>query len=1037
MSLSAQLFGRDSFIHRATNVLGLGIPGWLDRKFGPKDAETPSPTIPTVQDSAYGNPIPRFYGTIGVSGNVIWLKGGKLDVTTKKKSGGKGGQSTAQTTYSYFATFALALGEGPIAGIRRMWCGDKLIYNASSDDLETIIASNQTAKGWKLYLGTDDQQPDPDIQADKGVENTPAYRGLAYIKFKKFALKDYGDSLAGSQFKVEVVTVSSYGTPTLKRVSAASDINQTNFGTNGQVIRTYSGNPSSGNATFGLIEHYPSTQLRLGNITRPVGYRGNTSVTRVVGAKDFFVGDDRNSFLADSTAWSTTSFGATWLDFQAIVTPDILYVKARNFIGGVLKIVIIRRNPPIGEPATVEVPLTDAQSMCIGDDAFLYAVSWSTIYRIDPISGAVLSSAAISPAHSFGSDGAFCWYFEGKVWATSVSSDPNAYYLQSFSPSTGAQIENFSMPSMNALPGRGVPFVIFERVIFTAFLEGNSGIAYSTLPLFGAEKQTLASVITSECELSSLLSAADIDVSMLTQQVTGYRIAGGSIRDNIEPLRAAYPFDARMHGFKLQFLPRGQSSMGSVPWGDLAATDSDEIGDSLPYDREMDTQLPAKITAKGISANREYADSSQTYERIGTSAVNSETIDLGLVLSDDEIAQIAEKICELRWQERQAFSLTLPPTYQALEPGDVLTVTSKFGIFELRFTEVSIGSNGIVECKASLNNAALYTSNAVGASSPPPVGTVPLDGPSILMLLDIPTVDETVQNEPGFVGVMTSPGASWPGGVAIRSNDNGQTWQDLQAFVAKGSLGVAQNKLNTSTCTVIDLSVLNVSFISGEPESITRDQMLAGAHYVAYGADGRWEIMRFQNAVLQTDGTYNLSGFVRGEKGTEWATGTHAAGDYLVLLEDPDNAFIGSPVEAIGLQRLYRGVTSGASLDSATDIPFTYRGVNLECLSPVYAKGSRDVSSNFSGTFTRRSRLTNTWWINGVVAPVGEASESYEIDVMQGSTVKRTISATSPAWSYSAANQTTDFGSPQSSITFRIYQLSATAGRGYPLEVTL
>jgi hypothetical protein len=56
---------------------------------------------------------------------------------------------------------------------------------------------------------------------------------------------------------------------------------------------------------------------------------------------------------------------------------------------------------------------------------------------------------------------------------------------------------------------------------------------------------------------------------------------------------------------------------------------------------------------------------------------------------------------------------------------------------------------------------------------------------------------------------------------------------------------------------------------------------------------------------------------------------------------------------------------------------------------------------------------------------------------MDGSTVARTITATTPTFAYSAADQTTDFGSAQASITFRIYQLSATVGRGYPLEVTL
>ncbi|MCY1359946.1 hypothetical protein D9M69_465510 [compost metagenome] len=56
---------------------------------------------------------------------------------------------------------------------------------------------------------------------------------------------------------------------------------------------------------------------------------------------------------------------------------------------------------------------------------------------------------------------------------------------------------------------------------------------------------------------------------------------------------------------------------------------------------------------------------------------------------------------------------------------------------------------------------------------------------------------------------------------------------------------------------------------------------------------------------------------------------------------------------------------------------------------------------------------------------------------MSGASVKRTISVSSPAFAYTAADQVTDFGSAQSTITFRIYQLSEVVGRGYPLEVTL
>ncbi len=92
MSLSATLFGRDSAIFRITNVLGLGSPGWLDKKFGAPETEGPRLEDLSVQTSTYGTDIPRLYGTVAMSGNLIWLENGKLkEVVKKKKSGGKGG----------------------------------------------------------------------------------------------------------------------------------------------------------------------------------------------------------------------------------------------------------------------------------------------------------------------------------------------------------------------------------------------------------------------------------------------------------------------------------------------------------------------------------------------------------------------------------------------------------------------------------------------------------------------------------------------------------------------------------------------------------------------------------------------------------------------------------------------------------------------------------------------------------------------------------------------------------------------------------
>jgi hypothetical protein len=46
-----------------------------------------------------------------------------------------------------------------------------------------------------LYPGTQDQDPDPEIQANEGAENTPAFRGLIGAVFKNFPLANFGNRI--------------------------------------------------------------------------------------------------------------------------------------------------------------------------------------------------------------------------------------------------------------------------------------------------------------------------------------------------------------------------------------------------------------------------------------------------------------------------------------------------------------------------------------------------------------------------------------------------------------------------------------------------------------------------------------------------------------------------------------------------------------------------------------------------------------------------------------------------------------------------
>ena len=65
----------------------------------------------SFQTSTYGAFIPRVYGTVAIHGNVFWLKGNSLTESSSTSSA-KGGPEV--TSYSYSATFAVGLCQGPI-----------------------------------------------------------------------------------------------------------------------------------------------------------------------------------------------------------------------------------------------------------------------------------------------------------------------------------------------------------------------------------------------------------------------------------------------------------------------------------------------------------------------------------------------------------------------------------------------------------------------------------------------------------------------------------------------------------------------------------------------------------------------------------------------------------------------------------------------------------------------------------------------------------------------------------------------------------
>ena len=143
-----------------------------------------------ITSATEGAVIPRLYGRMRMGGNIIWATDFREETKTTTQGGGKGGGGgkVKTTEYLYYACFAVALCEGPITGIGRIWADGKPM------DLSGVT--------WRWYPGDEAQTADPFIAAKMGAANTPAYRGTAYVVFEELALSTYGNRLPQLSFEV-------------------------------------------------------------------------------------------------------------------------------------------------------------------------------------------------------------------------------------------------------------------------------------------------------------------------------------------------------------------------------------------------------------------------------------------------------------------------------------------------------------------------------------------------------------------------------------------------------------------------------------------------------------------------------------------------------------------------------------------------------------------------------------------------------------------------------------------------------------------
>lgn len=1013
-----------------------------NRSYGPRLDEL------RVSGTEYGGGIAWVAGAPRVAGDLIWASDRREIVTTEEA--GKGGGSS-YTSYTYEIDAMYLLADQPGAIVTRCWDNGKLIWtNLASADDASRIASELTEK-WRritVYDGADAQLPDPTYEA--AVTNAPAYTRRLCVFIEGLQLGSSG-SLPNLTFEV---ASSGDTNPNFERRVAVPD-------TGKQFADLYAaglGKPAilamqptvrvgvlSSNTVYvfdadgvfsevatrtGEESHYPDAEGSnwLGVSSYPVGLLGGLPVRAMK------LGTALNAATSPANHLAAGWKNALDVDIGFAHELTSTIADQTRFLGSVALC-------SDGVHALVmTAPSSATGGGTVIDRWHLIHFDGTTVTTVDE--GDIESPVSInnfgfgnSTTYHYGccaleDDLKHLWWAygagDGNVSMYKIEQDGVLRLRSSLSSLEGGLLQyGFTSPSIWA---EGSFCVAVSRQSYQAFRR--VGDAILEVPL--------RDVVEALCDRATM-PAGTYDASALasiTQPVRALAVTGGSARQALEILQTSHGFDAFVTD-KLYFVPRGGAPLLTIDADDLAAGDGDAVDQPFALTVNADLETPGRFAVVFKNMAADQINGTENSDRGPSGQDSIQTVQLAIGMLPAEAKGVADAMVRDAYAARLTSTLSLPMGYTKVTPTDVLQVPDSDGtLYRMRVTRRS-DSGGIISLDVVGDDGTVVVQQMPTSTAYTQQTIVQTLAATVLVLLDIPMLRDADDGLGMYLAARgdTSP---WPGCIVYRSND-GVTFTESVADISEAAvLGVTTSVLASwSGGSVFDRvgSVL-VNMGPGQLASATADQVLADSTLNALLIGS--ELVRFTTAALQSTAPniYKVSGLLRGQRGTEWATGTHALAEPVVLLRTRGLRRIPLSQADLGQTRYFKGVTKGALLSDAVAVSIVPYSILQKPLAPVDLRASRDVDGNMVLSWKRRTRMdTNFTGPAGIVVPLGESSERYEIDIVSGTSVVRTAAVTEASFEYTASMQTADFGGLQGTVSAQVYQLGAN-GRGYPLAAS-
>lgn len=539
----------------------------------------------------------------------------------------------------------------------------------------------------------------------------------------------------------------------------------------------------------------------------------------------------------------------------------------------------------------------------------------------------------------------------------------------------------------------------------------------------------LDEVVSDICQRAGL-SLGDFDVTPLDgTALDGYIITKPMpARSAIEELQKAFFFDGVQEDYQIKFKFRSGNSATTVAWDDLAASEGrgdNQVRVTEPIQQEA--ELPRVVTVSYLNKARDYETATQQARRIAD-AINAKStlpVEVPIVLTDTEGAQIADKTLNTAWRERQQIEFQVGPEYVIYSPGDVISVIKEqtdgtTATFKMRITQMDVGAGFVIQMRGVAQEAAAFDPAVVAQdTSIPAKDGIKNAVDSKPLVWNGPVIYPGAHNDGGFylgAGLKWyTPDPAWIGAALYRATDPEDALNQLGVAGGESyrfSTQIVPPKWDPSDPWMVrdQVNTLRVRLLTPNwtPESISYATMMGDPlrNLVLLGN----ELIQFQTATQQADLVWDLTNFLRGRLGTEWAMWDRETGEEGWFI-DPDILLRQDTVEDINETRYYAAVTIGDPVDlTPATTEFTNLSYALKPWAPADIEGAWSAG-DVTITWQRRTRYGGKWKDGTGTVPLNESSEEYEIDVVdyEGNVARTVTGLTSATYTYTGANRDADF----------------------------